>query len=130
LVGATNTPIFDVRAYVLVVVAALYLIYACLHCLLGEEDEEEERKEKDDKDDTDLEERDPDPEEWNRRYLDEQLGPDLEFARMLSLSKMATWQHDLDALKDAGFNASFGKHFKENPPEVGDAWCTFTATKQ
>jgi hypothetical protein len=48
---------FDVRAYVLVVVVALYHIYTCLHCLLGEEDEEEERKEKDDKDDTDLDQR-------------------------------------------------------------------------
>jgi hypothetical protein len=99
----------------------LYLIYNCLHCLLGEEDEEDERKEKDDKDDTDLEEREPDPEEWKRRYMDDQLGPDLDLAGMLSPSKMAAWQRDLDALNVAGFNASFGnKHLKENPPEVGD----------
>ena len=55
----------------LVVVVALYLIYTCLHCLLGEEDEEEKRKEKDDKDDRDLEEGEKDADESAQWAADE-----------------------------------------------------------
>ena len=102
------------------VVVALYLIYTCLHCLLGEEGEEEERKEKDDKDDTDLEEREPDPEEWKRRYMDDQLGPDLDLAGMLSPSKMAAWQRDLDALKAAPGFICFLR--KEPQGEPSGSW--------
>jgi ABC-type nickel/cobalt efflux system permease component RcnA len=69
---------FDVRAYVLVIVVSLYLICSCLP---GEEDEHIDHKEdKDENDDTDVQEREADQAEANRTCVDERLGPDLEFA--------------------------------------------------
>ena len=122
---------FDVRAYVLVVVVGLYLICTCLRCLLGEEDKDSDHKEdKDENEDTDLQEREADQDEANRTCVDEQLGPDLEFVERLLPSERERFVNYLDHVDTSPEFASMANEEPQRAPSVRklETWCTFTST--
>jgi len=113
--------VLDVRAYVLVIVVALNLICSCLHCLPGEKEEHiDHREDTDENDDTDVEEREGDQAEANRTCVDEQLGPDLEFAGRLLPSERERFVNHLAHADTSPEFASMAKSLNEHPPEVGD----------